>query len=296
MKRIPLAVLYAAILIAVLVFSVLPGFPPHGYGLAFFVLPVLHWFRFPARRRRILLYLGAIGLTQLAYPDPDLGFLGWFMLWPYLAAREIDDGAAWWKAAYFFGFLRALAGYYWLGNIHATAWLFVVAMSGVAFVISFEACLRFLRFLPYALRGAIGWLLYEWIHTWAFGGFPWLFAGHTQYRYTPLIQIADLMGVPGVSFLVVYVSLALYRFVAARRKSARAPLGELRFAGVLLAANLAYGLFLAPGSIVSSSPAKRGVLMIQSAVPYSVKERGDYSRILNELERLTAEAMRKHRH
>jgi apolipoprotein N-acyltransferase len=43
-----------------------------------------------------------------------------------------------------------------------------------------------------------------------FGGFPWNFLGTSQYQMIPLIQIASVTGVYGVSFLVVWVSLSLY--------------------------------------------------------------------------------------
>jgi apolipoprotein N-acyltransferase len=42
-----------------------------------------------------------------------------------------------------------------------------------------------------------------------FGGFPWNLLGTTQYKLVPLIQVASVTGVYGVSFLVVWFSLAL---------------------------------------------------------------------------------------
>jgi apolipoprotein N-acyltransferase len=41
------------------------------------------------------------------------------------------------------------------------------------------------------------------------GGFPWNLIGVSQYQMLPLIQIASVTGVYGISFLVVWVSLAL---------------------------------------------------------------------------------------
>jgi apolipoprotein N-acyltransferase len=40
-------------------------------------------------------------------------------------------------------------------------------------------------------------------------GFPWVYLGHTQVNCLPLIQICDLTGVYGVSFLVVFANQAL---------------------------------------------------------------------------------------
>jgi len=47
-----------------------------------------------------------------------------------------------------------------------------------------------------------------------FGGFPWLLAGYTQTRFLPVIQIADITGIYGVSFLLLCVNTAIAWFLA----------------------------------------------------------------------------------
>lgn len=47
------------------------------------------------------------------------------------------------------------------------------------------------------------WVSLELIKAHAFTGFPWALAGYSLYKVLPLVQIADLTGVYGVSFLVV---------------------------------------------------------------------------------------------
>jgi len=42
-----------------------------------------------------------------------------------------------------------------------------------------------------------------------FTGFPWNLLGASQYQMLPLIQIASVTGIYGVSFLVVWTSLSL---------------------------------------------------------------------------------------
>jgi apolipoprotein N-acyltransferase len=46
-----------------------------------------------------------------------------------------------------------------------------------------------------------------------FGGFPWLLAGYTQTRFLPVIQIADITGIYGVSFLLLCVNTAIAWFI-----------------------------------------------------------------------------------
>ena len=67
--------------------------------------------------------------------------------------------------------------------------------------------------LLWSLAGAAVWVALEMIRARLFGGFPWNFLGASQYQMVPLIQIASVTGVYGVSFLVVWVSLSLYSAV-----------------------------------------------------------------------------------
>jgi apolipoprotein N-acyltransferase len=61
----------------------------------------------------------------------------------------------------------------------------------------------------WALCGAALWVALEMVVARLFSGFPWLLLGITQYRLIPLIQIASVTGVYGVSFLIVWGSLSI---------------------------------------------------------------------------------------
>ncbi len=60
------------------------------------------------------------------------------------------------------------------------------------------------------LAGAAGWVALEFLRSKLLGGFPWSLIGVSQFKLVPLIQIASITGVFGVSFLVVWFALALY--------------------------------------------------------------------------------------
>jgi apolipoprotein N-acyltransferase len=57
--------------------------------------------------------------------------------------------------------------------------------------------------------GGIAWVAMEMVIARMFTGFPWNLLGASQYKLTPLIQIASWTGIYGVSFLVVWTSLSL---------------------------------------------------------------------------------------
>ena len=64
------------------------------------------------------------------------------------------------------------------------------------------------------LAAATGtWLLIEWLRGWLFTGFPWLALGYAQVPASPLAGYAPVLGVYGVSGLVVFsaAALALHR-------------------------------------------------------------------------------------
>ena len=63
----------------------------------------------------------------------------------------------------------------------------------------------------------VAWVACEYIRAWVMTGFPWLFLAHAFYAQLPLIQISDLTGAYGVSFLAalingVFAALALRRW------------------------------------------------------------------------------------
>jgi apolipoprotein N-acyltransferase len=72
-----------------------------------------------------------------------------------------------------------------------------------------------------------------------FGGFPWLLVGYSQTPHLRLIQIADLAGVYGVSFVVMWVNVCLTWGLRRRALSAWPMLS----AAALLAASIGYGHF-----------------------------------------------------
>jgi len=61
----------------------------------------------------------------------------------------------------------------------------------------------------WTLSCAAAWVALEMFIARVFGGFPWDLLGVSQYRMVPLIQMASVTGVYGISFLVVWLSLSL---------------------------------------------------------------------------------------
>lgn len=59
------------------------------------------------------------------------------------------------------------------------------------------------------IGSACVWVLVEYFRTYAFTGLPWALLGYTQFQQLKLMQIVDITGVYGVSFLLVLFNAAL---------------------------------------------------------------------------------------
>jgi apolipoprotein N-acyltransferase len=80
-----------------------------------------------------------------------------------------------------------------------------------------------LRRLAWAAGAGAIWTALEFARGTILTGFPWNFVGASQYRLLPLIQIAAITGIHGVSFLVVWTSVSVWGalLVLARRPTAQ---------------------------------------------------------------------------
>ncbi len=65
------------------------------------------------------------------------------------------------------------------------------------------------RRMVWTLSGAALWVALEMVVARLLGGFPWNLLGESQYRILPVIQIASVTGIYGVSFLAVWFSMSL---------------------------------------------------------------------------------------
>jgi apolipoprotein N-acyltransferase len=151
--------------------------------------------------------LSAVLLTVIQ-PPFGIGFLAWVALVPFVIGCLISEKA--WPAvlaAYIISLL------YWLGNLY---WLILVTIpGGIAFCFYIAVywpilvmCLRYCRLreiplwfsLPILIVGA------EAFQGLCFKGFGWRYLGHSQYENIAIIQIADIFGAAGISFLIAMVN------------------------------------------------------------------------------------------
>jgi len=121
------------------------------------------------------------------------------------------------------------------------------------------------------------WVACEYLRATVMTGFPWLFLAHGLYRQLPLIQISDLGGAYGVSFLVALVNGVIVEGLLLRfaPPGARSGPGQFRVGlvvtAVLLVSTLAYGWYRLAQVDYERDPGTHGprVAVIQHDFPLS---------------------------
>lgn len=159
-------------------------------------------------------------LIALTYPAFSLSILAFIGLVPLLygvdRCRTVRQA---FTLGYVFGFIVNFVTLWWV-----TAFgLLPLILLAVAFSISygfiavgFRAALRRTSGVASVLIVSLFWTGADFLKLFGFWALPWLYLGYTQHKVLPLIQIADVTGVFGVTFLIVLVNAAIYRLVFRR--------------------------------------------------------------------------------
>ena len=110
------------------------------------------------------------------------------------------------------------------GTLTALFCLGLATLTGLQMAL-YRRCSRG-RKTPSSLLFAATWVLFEWLRSWLFTGFPWLYAGYIALD-TPAAGWAPVVGVYGLSFLIAGLSaaigsLALNNASTLRKKGAEA--------------------------------------------------------------------------
>lgn len=126
-----------------------------------------------------------------------------------------------------------------------------------------------LQRLGWSLLCAAAWVSLEMLQARIFGGFPWNFLGASQFRMLPLIQIASITSIYGVSFVMVWFSCAIFSAgMALTRDQNRRWTMELAAPLLVISMLFAFGL-----SEIKSLPKTTRtvkVALVQPSIPQTV--------------------------
>ncbi|MEW6101108.1 MAG: apolipoprotein N-acyltransferase [Candidatus Omnitrophota bacterium] len=157
-------------------------------------------------------------LLIFSFPDYGIWIFAWVGFVPLFFALENKPRGRAFLLSYLAGVI------FWSGTIY---WLAHVTFFGTVLLILYLALyfgLFGLIFSAYRQRpAAYGlfflpsiWVLLEYNRSHFLTGFPWALLGYSQYLNLPVIQIADITGVWGVSFLIMLVNVLIYQAMGHR--------------------------------------------------------------------------------
>ncbi|HTL79987.1 MAG TPA: apolipoprotein N-acyltransferase [Candidatus Babeliales bacterium] len=141
---------------------------------------------------------------------------------------------------------------------------------------------------------AAAWTAVEWLRGWVFSGFGWNGLGVALHDNWPLIQITELTGVAGLSFLVAFVNVIVittaYRLVVEARTRVMRPHFDFTFTMATIVGVLIFGI---RATQISPAAKPLRVAAVQSNVPQNQKFDPEFTRrIFDQFHRLSEIALR----
>ncbi len=173
-------------------------------------------------KKNILLAVVSGLLLTGAFPKIGIDWLAWIALVPLLYALQGLSPGGSFRMGFITGLVHFLSLLYWLVPVMRTygylPWylaisiLFLFSAVLALFIAVFAMALSDLGEKPvgYLVFVAPIWVALEYIRSFIFSGFPWGLIGYSQFDRLQLIQISDIFGVYGVSFLIVFANASIF--------------------------------------------------------------------------------------
>ncbi len=245
------------------------------------------------RDKKNILLAAASGLLLTAsFPKVGWDPLIWFALVPLLYSVKDKDAGAGFRLGFVAGLVHYTSLLYWLVPVMRTygylplylslSVLFLFAAVLALFMAVFAAALTVPGITPGRAMAAMPvlWVALEYLRSFIFSGFPWELLGYSQYQRLRLIQISDIMGVYGLSALIVLCNAAILfavLYLFKKRWAAAGVSGRLA-AGALITTAAALGLTWIYGHqrlatidrLIAAAP-KASIAVVQGNIDQSIK-------------------------
>jgi apolipoprotein N-acyltransferase len=222
-------------------------------------------------------------LLVLSFPVFDLWFLAWVAFVPLLLSLGERTPKQSFATGYVFGLVYFFGTLYWIyhsinyygGVSFVSSILIVLLLCGylslypAVFAYLYRVMVERTK-LPALFIAPVVWVVLEFLRSYAFTGFPWSSVGYSQYKFLSMIQVADITGIYGISFLVLSVNGALTDISLLKKRLREMPLFPLSptIAGavclvVVLSFSVGYGTWrlnqVRPGKKVRISVAQGNI-------------------------------------
>lgn len=255
------------------------------------------------------------GLMWAAFTPVDYGPLAWICLVPLLSLARLERPTRWmYRVTYLGGLFFWLASLQWMRLGDALMYPMWGLLS-VYLAFYFPLFLGLARVavwklrVPLVIAAPIVWTGLELARNHFLTGYGWYALAHSQYRWIELIQISDLVGTYGVTFLIVLTNASLsellpaklfsiFKLLPASQDTSELPRLALFASGwrialclCLFVTTLVYGYVRRGQANFQPGPL---VALVQGNVTSEVKhDPQDWPRIQQQHEKLTGQVLRQ---
>ena len=259
-------------------------------------------------KKDLILALSSGLLSVPAFPPLNLYPVGFIALVPLLASLQGKQLKAAFYLGMVSGFVYFLGTVYWVshsmhvyGYVPVLITLFAVVVLCMYLALYAGIFALLFRYLgqtsrvPASIVAPLLWVSLEFLRTYALTGLPWSLLGYTQYTFLTLIQVADITGIYGISFLLVAVNGMLFDIIFYRREQTRKPPGarwamasSIVFTATIIIFALLYGVVKLN---VEENRQRIRASVIQGNIPQDKKwDRGFQHNVIQRHKELTKEA------
>lgn len=174
-------------------------------------------------------------ILSLSFPKINLEFFAFLGFLPLLFALKGKSLSESFRLSYFCGFIFNLIIFYWvmivMQQYGKLPWplaliilLLLATYLGLYFTLTFStACFLERKGLKLTITLPFLWVSFEYLKSSLFTGFPWENLGYSQFLLTYMIQVADITGVYGVSFLIVIFNTFLFSLITSWKTLKKIP-------------------------------------------------------------------------
>lgn len=224
------------------------------------------------KKERLLLILSGIilGISFPPFPFPFtlLIFVG---LIPYfIVITKRTSLASISRATFLFSLIFSLVTIYWVGSWSSEADPYLM-LAGAALLFAYPSVMLIPSTLFYIARKIfpkfdaiwlfpLFWVTLEYLLTQTDLRFPWLLLGHGLAKFNLFIQGADIIGTNGLSLVVAFINVLLFKAYFEKGEEKKYKLKPLLISVIIFLSLMIYGIYKTSSFKISDRKVKVGIV------------------------------------
>ena len=204
------------------------------------------------------------------------------------------------KATFLFSFVFSLVTIYWVGSWSSEADPYLM-MAGAALLFAYPSVMLIPSTLYYLAKKVfpkfdalwlfpIFWVTFEYLLTLTDLRFPWVLLGHGLAKFNFFIQGADIIGTNGLSLVVAYINVLLFKSFFEKKAEEKFKLKPALIAVTIFLCLIVYGMYKLSSFKISDKKIKVGIVQ-PNINPWDKWSTGNLGQLTNQYLDLSKECV-----